>query len=157
MRLSKNFTLRELTRSQTAARRGIDNTPPRWAVENLERLAQGVLQPVRDHFGPTNVSSGFRCDELERAIKGKPDDWTPRGQHPQGEAADFETVRHSNVEVVAWIAENLTFDQLILEFYDGVDPHSGWIHCSFVRPPRGNVLRAVTRGRNVTYLPGLED
>lgn len=157
MSLSKNFTLRELTRSQVAARRGIDNTPPAWAEENLSRLARNVLQPVRDHFGPTNVSSGYRCAALERAIKGKPDTWTPRGQHPQGQAADFEVLGQSNVVVATWIAAHLEFDQLILEFYDGVDPHSGWIHCSYVRPPRGEVLRAVTRGRNVTYLSGLED
>ena len=159
MKLSTNFSLRELTRSQVAARRGIRNDPPLWAVENLRRLCLGVLQPVRDYFhAPVFVSSGYRGDELERALKDKDADWYPKGQHPLGQAADFEVGGVSNFDVARWIAEGgeVEFDQLILEFYRRGDPSSGWVHCSYVRPPRGRVLRAVASGANVTYHAGLE-
>lgn len=149
MQLSKNFSLRELTRSQVAARRGIDNTPPQAVVERLRALAENVLQPVRDHFGaPVVVTSGYRSPELNDAI-GSSD----RSQHPKGEAADFEVVGRSNLEVAEWIRDNLTFDQLILEFYTPGDPRSGWVHCSYVPPPRNQVL---TARRGGGYVEGLD-
>ena len=67
MQLSQNFTLRELTKSQTAERKGIDNTPDAAAIEHLTKLAENILQPIRDEFGSFIVSSGFRCAELSVA------------------------------------------------------------------------------------------
>lgn len=127
MRLSHHFDLRELTRSDAAVRLGIDNTPPQAAVEALRALCVAVLEPVRLHFGrPLRVSSGYRCDEVNRAVGGN-----PKGSHPAGEAADFEVDDASNLAVARWIAgSGLPFDQVILEFHVPGDPHSGWVHAS---------------------------
>jgi len=126
MNLSKNFTLAELTKSSTALRLGIDNS---CGFERLalERLAENILQPVRDKFGAYTVSSGYRGIELNRVIGSK-----DTSQHIFGEAADFEIVGVNNYHLYAWIEVHLIFDQLILEFYEEGDPSSGWIHCSYV-------------------------
>ena len=126
MNLSDNFTLNELTKSQTATRKGIDNEPGTVEIENLIHLAKTILQPVREHFGkPVMISSGYRSPELCEAIGS-----SAKSQHAKGEAADFEIHGVDNKELAAWISANCDFDQLILEFYDGVNPNSGWIHCS---------------------------
>jgi hypothetical protein len=126
MNLSNNFTLAELTKSQTATRKGIDNEPGTVEIENLIHLAKTILQPVREHFGkPVMISSGYRSPALCEAIGS-----SAKSQHAKGEAADFEIGGVDNLELATWIADNCEFDQLILEFYDGVDPNSGWIHCS---------------------------
>ena len=86
MQLSKNFSLEELTKSQTATRKGIDNTPSPEHQENLKRLCENVLQPVRDHFSRVvTITSGYRSPELCTAIGSK-----ITSQHARGEAADFE-------------------------------------------------------------------
>jgi len=156
IRLAPNFTLRELVASQTAARQGITNSAPWWAIENLTSLCTEVLQPIRDHYGrPVVVSSGFRSQALERVLKGMPADWVSHGQHPLGQAADFEVLGLSNADVARWIRANLAFDQLILEFHNTADPSSGWIHCSYVRPNRTETLTAVRHHGDVTYQEGL--
>ena len=128
MKLSNNFSLNELTKSQTAERKGIDNTPSTEHQENLKSLCTHVLQPVRDHFGKVvSVSSGYRSPELCVAIGSK-----TTSQHAKGEAADFEIFGVSNKELADWIHYNLNYDQLILEYWKGEDdPNSGWVHCSF--------------------------
>lgn len=128
MKLSENFSLDELTKSQTALRLGIDNTPHEEAIHNLQEVCDNILEPVRYEFEiPFSPSSGFRCLELNRAI-GSSDN----SQHVSGEAVDFEVPRFSNMEVAEWIIKNLHYDQLILEFYKEGVPNSGWIHCSYV-------------------------
>jgi len=128
VRLSYNFTLSELTRSQTAARMGIDNTPDEQQIENLQRVCSEILQPVRDNFGiPFAPSSGFRSVALCEAIGS-----SSKSQHAKGEAVDFELPGFDNKEVAEWVRNNLNFDQLILEYYTPDDPSSGWIHCSVV-------------------------
>ena len=129
MTLSKNFTLSELTKSQTATRRGIINEPDEFAGRALVRLAKYVLQPIRDHFGsPVIITSGFRCPELNRAIGSK-----DTSQHTKGEAVDFEIAGVDNLVLHNWIKKNLDFDQNILEFYKDGDPQSGWCHVSWKR------------------------
>jgi len=128
--LSEHFTLEELCRSQVAARHGIDNTlrEPRDAaiIKNLTRVCEQILEPVRRHFGrPFTPSSGYRCLALNRQLKS-----SDSSQHIKGEAADFEVPGVSNADLATWIYENLTYDQLILEFYMPGDPTSGWVHCS---------------------------
>jgi len=152
MQLSQNFTLYELTKSSTASRLGIDNSPDDWQLSNLTHLAENILQPVRIRFGPTRVSSALRVIELNRAV-GSGDS----SQHPKGEAADFEVVNISNYEVAAWIEGNLDFDQLILEFHTPGDPNSGWIHCSIRRDGknRKSVLTAYWKDGKVVYVQGL--
>lgn len=143
--LSEHFTLQELTKSATASRHGIDNSPPEHLIPVMALTCEKILEPVRENFGIAfSPSSGFRCYALEKVICKKQikkwltrnpgktvDDYLDRKQHPKGNAVDFEIPSVSNLEVYNWIKENLIFDQLILEFYDGVDPHSGWVHCSY--------------------------
>jgi uncharacterized protein YcbK (DUF882 family) len=136
--LSTNFSLKELTRSDTAIRKGIDNTPNDEQLINLTHLSIFILQPVRDKFGSTTVNSGLRVLELNRAI-GSSD----TSQHRKGEAADIECKAVSNLELAKWIRDNLDFDQVILEAYDGVDPTSGWVHVSY-RADRKNRKKCLT-------------
>ena len=127
MKLSPNFSLSELTKSQTATRKGIDNTPSPEHQENLKLLCEAVLQPVREHFGRVvTVTSGYRSPELCTAIGSK-----ITSQHARGEAADFEIFGVSNKELADYIHEHLDYDQLILEYWNESDPNSGWVHCSY--------------------------
>ena len=150
--LSKNFSYRELIRSDIAMRHGIENIPSEQELANLRKLAWEILQPVRDHFGPTNVSSGFRCLEVNRAAKSG-----DTSQHVKGEAADSEVLGVPNREVALWIEDNLDFDQLILEFYTPGQPNSGWIHCSYVNGAenRGKVWTASRVDGEIVYFPGI--
>jgi hypothetical protein len=151
-RLSENFTLREYLKSQTAARRGIDNTPSQAHLDNAFALFQNVAQPVRDHFGPTIITSGYRSEALNAAIGG-----SPRSQHKIGQAVDLEVPSVPTGEVAQWIANNLTFDQLILEFYDPEDPNSGWVHVSYVASGnnRGETMTASRVNGTTEYSWGL--
>ena len=127
MQLTNNFTLAELCKSQTALRKGIDNLPKDPdTVAKMQTLAEEILQPVRDKFGPTVINSGYRCKKLNTAIGG-----SKKSQHCFGEAADIEVPTLSNRDLAEWIKNNLDFDQLILEFYNGKDPSSGWVHVSY--------------------------
>jgi zinc D-Ala-D-Ala carboxypeptidase len=127
MKLSENFSLLELTKSQTAERKGIDNTPSPTHRDNLKLLCTRILQPIRDHFKRVvSVSSGYRSEALCLAIGSK-----TSSQHAKGQAADFEIYGLSNGELATWIKENLDYDQLILEFWTPESPNNGWIHCSY--------------------------
>lgn len=137
MRLTDHFTLSEATRSQIAARQGIDNTPPPHIIPVLQATALHILEPPRVHFGiPFSPSSFYRCLALNRALPSN-----DGSQHVKGEAADYEIPGLSNLELAKWCAEHLEFDQLILEFHIPGDPNSGWVHGSW-RPEgrRGEVL-----------------
>ena len=125
MKLSLNFSLKELTASQTADRKGIDNTPTEEHIENLKLLCENILQPTRDEWGIISVSSGYRSPELCLAIGS-----SERSQHAKGQAADFECHRVDNKMLFEWITNELDYDQAILEFYNGT-PDSGWIHVSY--------------------------
>ena len=148
MKLSENFSLLELTKSQTAARKDIDNTPSPEHQENLKLLCTHILQPVRDHFGRVvSVSSGYRSEELCIAIGSK-----TTSQHAKGEAADFEIYGISNKELADWINENLYYDQLILEYWTPENPNNGWIHCSYnVNLNRKQYLRAYKNEGKTKY------
>jgi zinc D-Ala-D-Ala carboxypeptidase len=137
MKLSRNFSLGELTKSQTALRMGIDNNPTPEDLYNLHLLCDNILQPVREHFGrAVTISSGYRSEDLCVAIGS-----SRKSQHAKGQAADFEIFGVDNKEVAEWIRDVLDFDQLILEFYNEDDPSSGWVHCSYAEDNRGSVLR----------------
>ena len=150
MKLSENFSLSELTKSQTAERKGIDNTPSPTHQENLKSLCEMVLQPIRDHFGQVvSVSSGYRSPELCTAIGSK-----STSQHAKGEAADFEIFGVSNKELADWIHYNTNYDQLILEYWNESDPNSGWVHCSFSEGNnRKQYLRAYKENGSTKYEP----
>ena len=139
MMLSKNFSLAEMTKSQTAERKGIDNLPNADHIFNLTALCENILQPIRNEFGSFIVSSGFRSPELCLAIGSK-----STSQHAKGEAADFEVAGMDNHKLATWIENNLPYDQLILEFYKG--GNSGWIHCSYIPDGREETLTINSNG-----------
>jgi len=148
MKLSDNFSLLELTKSQTAERKGIDNTPSPEHQENLKLLCTHILQPIRDHFERVvSVSSGYRSPELCTAIGSK-----TTSQHAKGEAADFEIFGISNKEFADYINENLDYDQLILEYWKKEDPNAGWVHCSYdVNVNRKQYLKAYKENGRTKY------
>ena len=108
MQLSRNFSLQELIKSDTAIRKGIDNNPNADQIEKLKALCENILQPVRDHFGRVKVTSGYRSPELCSAIGS-----SVNSQHAKAEAADFECIGVDNAELADWINQNLPYDQLI--------------------------------------------
>ena len=152
MKLTANFSLLELTKSQTAERKGIDNTPSPEHQENLKLLCESVLQPVRDHFGKVvTISSGYRSPELCTAIGSK-----ITSQHAKGQAADFEIFGVSNKTLADYIDSELHYDQLILEYWNESDPNSGWVHCSFsAGNNRKQYLRAYKENGKTKYEPVL--
>lgn len=152
MQLSTNFTLAELTRSQTATRHGLRNQPPAAALENLKRLAV-LLEEVRVALKrPVLVTSAYRAPAVNRRVGG-----SPTSAHCFGLAADLEVPGLPPAQVAALLAGNKKImarvDQLILEF-----PPGGWVHLGLAkpgRPPRAEVLTATRRGGRVRYVPGL--
>jgi len=154
MSLSANFSLEELTKSQTATRKGIDNTPTPEHQDNLKSLCTHVLQPIRDHFDRVvTVSSGYRSPELCTAIGSK-----ITSQHAKGQAADFEIFGVSNKELADYINQNLDYDQLILEYWKESDPNSGWVHCSFkTESNRKQYLKAYKDENNKTCYQPMEE
>lgn len=147
MKLSPHFSLDEMTKSQTAVRKGIPNVPKDEHIEAMKLLCEHILEPVREQYGKAfTPSSGYRSGELCIAIGS-----SVNSQHAKGEAADFEVPGISNLEVAGWIAGNLDFDQLILEHYEG--GNTGWIHCSY--KGQGNRKEVLTYDRKNGYRKGL--
>ena len=153
MKLTANFTLDELVKSQTAVRKDINNMPNPDQIENLKALAANILQPVRSHFDkPLIISSGFRCAELCIAIGS-----SINSQHAKGEASDFEIWGTSNEELAKWIKSELEYDQLILEFWSEENPNSGWVHCSYSRDHNRNASLVASKNEagKTQYRPWL--
>ena len=150
MKLSANFQLSELVKSQVAERKGIANNPSPAHIDNLKSLCLNVLQPIRSHFEePVIISSGYRSGEVCIAIGSK-----PTSQHAEGKAADIEIVNIDNKELAMWIKDNLEFDQLILEFYKDGEPDSGWVHVSYSGEENRNQFLIATREEDkVVYRP----
>ena len=150
MRLSKNLTLKEAIKSNTASRLGIDNTPEQWEINNLRAVAENVFQPIRDHFGvPIGVSSGYRCKKLNKAIGG-----SKYSQHMIGEALDLDADIYgkvTNAEIFNYIKDNLEWDQMIWEFGDEEEPN--WVHVSYKEAGnnRKQIKRAYRDERGVHY------
>jgi hypothetical protein len=160
MQLSKNLALAEVTRSETAKRRGISNMPTPEHIENFKKLAENVFQPIRDHFGvPIRISSGYRSAALNKAIGGAGKTingvYVPSSQHCTGEAVDIDMDGTSvtNAQIFNYIKENLNFDQLIWEF--GTDTNPDWVHVSYNSDgaQRKQILKAIKKGGATSYLP----
>ena len=151
VRLSKNFSLKELTGSSTADRLGIDNSPSIEHLVNLTVVTHKILQPCREKFGVITVNSGYRSPTLNAAVKG-----SKTSQHCNGEAVDFEQLGTPNADVAKWIENTLDFDQLILEFYQKGKPNSGWVHCSYRKDGsnRKKVMTALRVGKKTVYKNG---
>ena len=149
MNLSRNFTLQELIKSDTAIRLDINNNPNSGQIEKLRLLCENILQPVRDHFGRVKVTSGFRSEQLCIKIGS-----SVNSQHAKAEAADFECIGVDNAELADWIRRELEWDQLILEYYTPGEPNSGWIHCSVTEGmDRKQFLHAFREDGKTKYKP----
>ena len=149
MQLSKNLALAEVTRSETAKRRGISNMPTPEHIENFKKLAENIFQPIRDHFGaPIHLSSGYRSAALNKAVGG-----SSSSQHCKGEAIDIDMdgTAITNKQIFDFIKANLNFDQLIWEF--GTDANPDWVHVSYesTGKQRKQVLKAVKQGGKTIY------
>ena len=147
MKLSKNLSLSEMTKSRTASRLGIDNSPTPDHFKNMQVLANKIFQPIRDYFGVSfSVSSGYRSEALNKAIGG-----STKSQHCKGQAIDIDRdYRHdpNNAQVFHYIKDNLEFDQLIWEF--GAEPK--WIHVSWNKKKnRKQVLVTKRKGKYYLY------
>jgi hypothetical protein len=149
--VSAHLSLDECTKSDTAKRRGINNTPPTKALNNLKLLAQKVFEPIRLHFGvPIYITSAYRSPELNKAIGG-----SSTSQHMYGEAMDIDMdgrgSKVTNADIFNYIKNNLVFDQLIWEF--GTDSNPDWVHVSYESDgvQRKQILRAKKVNGKSTY------
>jgi hypothetical protein len=152
MNLTANFSLHELTKSETALRMGLDNTPGEVEIAALKLLAEKVLQPVRNHFGKgVKCNSGFRASAVNQATGG-----SKSSDHVKGQAADIEIPGVPNAELAQWIMDNLEYTQLILEFYTPGIPDSGWVHVSYdPNNLKKQELTAMKVAGKTQYVPGL--
>jgi zinc D-Ala-D-Ala carboxypeptidase len=151
MQLSKNLSLAEVMRSETAKRKGVSNMPTPEHIENFKLLAEKVFQPIREHFGvPIHISSGYRSAALNKAVGG-----SASSQHCTGEAIDIDMDGTSitNKQIFEYIKDNLVFDQMIWEF--GTDANPDWVHVSYesTGKQRKQILKAVKQGGATKYLP----
>lgn len=151
MQLSKNLSLAEVIRSETAKRKGVSNMPTEAHIENFKLLAEKVFQPIRDHFGvPIHISSGYRSAALNKAIGG-----AASSQHCTGEAIDIDMDGTSvtNAQIFNYIKDNLEFDQLIAEFPENSNP--AWVHVSYESSgkQRKQILVAKKVGGATKYIP----
>jgi hypothetical protein len=151
MQISKHLSLAEVSRSETAKRKGINNTPSGEHLENFKKLAENIFEPIREHFGvPIHISSGYRSKELNSAIGG-----SSTSQHCQGEAIDIDMDGTSitNAQIFNFIKDNLNFDQMIWEF--GTDKNPDWVHVSYesTGKQRKQILKAVKSGGKTSYIP----
>jgi len=153
MQLTNNFSLKELTVSDTATRLGLDNTPNETVIANLKTLAENILQPVREHYGKSvKVNSGYRAPEVNAAVGG-----SKTSDHCKGQAADIEITGVANGDLAKYIAEKFKFTQVILEFYTQGIPDSGWVHVSYdSNDLKCQTLTAVKQNGKTVYLPGLQ-
>ena len=152
VRISKNFALSEMVKSATAERLGVDNSPSSDddACESDTTRNTYPRNPVRDtRLGALTIKSWLQ-EALLVALGG-----SKTSQHCNGQAADFESFSTPNPDLALWITKNLDFDQIILEFYDGVDPNSGWVHCSYnLMGNRKEILTALKTKNGVVYKNG---
>lgn len=149
MKLTENLSLAEVTKSATAIRKGITNTPSATHLIALKEVSKNIFQPCREHFGkPLAVTSGYRSEALNEAING-----SKTSQHSKGEALDLDADvfgGFSNAELFNYIKDHLDFDQLIWEFGNNNNP--AWVHCSYkIRGNRNEVLIAIKTNNQTTY------
>jgi zinc D-Ala-D-Ala carboxypeptidase len=152
MQLSEHLSLAEVTRSETAKRKGVSNMPTEAHITNFKLLAEKVFEPIRNHFGkPIHISSGYRSEALNKAIGG-----AKSSQHCSGEAIDIDMDGSAhgitNKMVFDYIKDNLEFDQLIWEF--GTSTNPDWVHVSYesTGKQRKQILKAVKSGGATSYL-----
>jgi putative chitinase len=139
MQLTEHFTLAEMIVSPTAKRLGLSNTPTAEHIENMRYCCEKILEPVRAHFGkPVQINSSYRAPLVNKAVGG-----SKTSQHVNGQAIDFEVPGVDNKVVADWVADNLEFDQVILEFYTKGDKNSGWVHASIKKSGGNRKVRMI--------------
>ena len=148
--ISEHISYKEGVRSNTATRRGIDNTPNAEQLDNMELVAEEVFEPLRAYVGgPIKINSFFRCPELNKAIGG-----SSKSQHCKGQAMDIDDTfgRMTNAEMYHWIKDYIDFDQMIWEF--GNDDNPDWVHISYVSPEenRNRCLKAYREDGKTKYM-----
>jgi hypothetical protein len=150
--LTKNFSLAEMVKSETALRHDMENNPGSEEVNNLLNLCANVLQPIRDHYQKgVKVNSGYRSPDVNAKVGG-----SRTSDHCRGMAADIEIPGVPNADLARWIKDSLSYTQLILEFYTPGVPDSGWVHVSYDPPNlKKQDLTATRRDGKTVYLPGL--
>lgn len=155
--LTPHFSLKEMTRSDTGTRLGIENIPTAEHLKNLMVICEKVLEPIREHFGPVRINSGYRSLALNMAINPMTSTVDKLSKHCTGQAVDFEVMGTSNVVVAEWCRDNLPeYDQIILEFYTPGDPNSGWVHVGYVEGRnRKQLLTAARVNGKTVYTNGL--
>jgi putative chitinase len=136
--LTEHFTLAEMIVSPTAKRLGIPNTPTPAHIENMRYCCEKILEPVRAKFGPVTINSSYRAPLVNKAVGG-----SATSQHVNGQAIDFEVKGVDNKTVADWVADNLEFDQVILEFYSAGDKNSGWVHASIKKEGGNRKMRMI--------------
>jgi zinc D-Ala-D-Ala carboxypeptidase len=153
MKISEHLDLSEVTRSETAKRKGISNEPTAEHLENFKKLAENIFEPIRNHFNvPIHISSGYRSKALNTSIGG-----ALTSQHCSGEAIDIDMDGSSNgvtnKMVFDFIKANLNFDQMIWEF--GNDSNPDWVHVSYesTGKQRKQILKATKTGGATKYSP----
>jgi len=153
MQISKHLSLAEVSRSETAKRKGINNTPSGEHLENFKKLAENIFEPIREHFGvPIHISSGYRSKELNAAVGG-----SASSQHCSAEAIDIDMEGSpngvTNKMVFDFIKDNLNFDQLLWEF--GNDSNPDWVHVSYesTGKQRKQILKVIKANGKTSYVP----
>lgn len=149
--LTEHFTLEEMIVSPTAKRLGLSNTPTPEHIENMRYCCEKILEPVRAKFGPVTINSSYRSPRVNQAVGG-----SKTSQHVNGQAIDFEVKGVDNKTVADWVADNLEFDQVILEFYTKGDKNSGWVHAS-IKKEGGNrrqrLIATKSKAGGTSYTP----
>ena len=149
MQISEHFTLAELTRSQTAQRKGIGNMPTPEHVQNLELLCKEVLEPLRKLYGkPIRLSSGYRSAALNKLVGG-----SAASHHCSGMAVDIDQgSAKENMRIFNLLKAFGYFTQLIFEF-GTLENGPDWVHVSYERDDlKREMLRAVKVGNKTQYL-----
>ena len=150
MKISEHLTLKEVTKSSTANRYNLENTPTDEHLTNLKAVAEQVFEPVRNHFKkPIGINSGYRSEAVNKAVHG-----SSTSQHCKGEALDIDADRYggmTNAEIFNYIKDNLDFDQLIWEY--GTNEEPDWVHVSYVthRANRKKLTRALKGSKYTNY------
>jgi hypothetical protein len=152
MQLTENFSLAEMIKSETALRRGLDNTPDDEVINNLRTLCEHVLQPLRTAYGRgIKVNSGYRSPDVNAAVGG-----SRTSDHCRGQAADIEIPGVPNYDLALYISQYFYFTQLILEFYTPGVPDSGWVHVSYDPANlKRQVMTAMRENGKTVYKQGL--
>lgn len=155
--MTPHFSYRELTRSDTALRLNIDNTPTEIHLKNLTALCLNVLEPVRKVWGPVRINSGYRSLALNMSVNPMTSTVNKLSRHCTGQAVDFEVDGIPNVQIAEWCRDNLPeFHQVILEFYTSGQPNSGWVHVSYVEEfQKKECLTALRENGKTVYHQGL--